>query len=201
MIKLTLPNALTASRIVSVPFLMLIAWQENHLAFIILLGAALLTDVFDGMLARKLNQAGPAGARLDSWADFCIYMSLPVCAWWLWPDIVRKEALFIVAVVASYILPIAYGSLKYGRMTSYHTRLAKISAVLMGPSILLMFSRITPWPFRLFTLFPVAACIEELSMTTLLPRWHANIPSFRQALAVKREQSADKKEPPTAPAS
>jgi len=175
---------------------MLIARQGNHLAFIILLAAALLTDVFDGMLARKLNQAGPAGARLDSWADFCIYMSLPLCAWWLWPDIMRKEAVFIVAVVASYIVPVTYGWLKYRRMTGYHTRLAKISAVLMGPSILLMFSRITPWPFRIFTIFPVSACIEELMMTTLLPRWHANIPSFRRALAVKREHYTDEEEPP-----
>ncbi len=187
MIKLTLPNMLTASRIVCVPFLMLIARRGNHLAFIVLLAAALSTDALDGWMARKLNQAGPAGARLDSWADFCMYMSLPLCAWWLWPDIVRKELVFIIAVVASYIVPVTYGSLKYGRMTSYHTRLAKLSAVLMGPSILLLFSRVTPWPFRIFSIVPVMSSVEELIMTTLLPRWHANIPSLRHAIAVKRE--------------
>lgn len=199
MFKLTIPNALTASRIVCVPFLMVIAWHGNHLAFIILLAVALSTDALDGMLARKLNQASPAGARLDSWADFCIYMSMPLCAWWLWPDIVCTEAVFIVAVVASYIVPVIYGSLKYGRMTSYHTRLAKLSAVLMGPSILLLFSRVTPWPFRVFTIVPVASCIEELIMTTLLPGWHANIPSLRRALAVKREHYADGEEPRNRP--
>ena len=62
-----------------------------------------------------------------------------------------------------------------------------LSAVLMGPSILLLFAHITPWPFRILAVVPVTACLEELTMTTLLPNWHANIPSLRQALKLKRE--------------
>jgi cardiolipin synthase len=66
---LTIPNLLTLLRLILVPFFLVASF--NHawkVAFVIFVTAA-VTDIFDGMLARRLNQRSRLGALLDPAAD------------------------------------------------------------------------------------------------------------------------------------
>lgn len=182
----TLPNLLSALRLGIVPVLFCLAWTGKPLAFLAFFAFLLFTDIADGFIARKLNQESELGAKLDSWGDFAMYMSAPVCAWWLWPDVVRREALFVITAVISYLTPAFFGFLKYGRLTSYHTYGAKISAVLMGSAILILFAGGSAWPFRIFTPLFALTALEEIAMTAILPEWRANIPSLWHAVKIKR---------------
>ena len=68
----TLPNLLTLSRIVAIPVIVVIFYlpvQWNFLVASLIFIAAALTDLFDGYLARKLNQTTKLGAFLDPVAD------------------------------------------------------------------------------------------------------------------------------------
>src|SRR4029450_11099391 len=94
------------------------------------------------------NQATHLGTLLDSYGDFATYMTVPVCAWWLWPDLIRREAWDGGAIVAAYVFPIVLGYLKDGRLTAYHTYGAKLSAVVVGASALALFAGGPPAPFR-----------------------------------------------------
>ena len=72
---LTVPNALSASRIVFLPLLYVFALKGMGIPFVVayaLLGA---TDILDGYLARRLNQTSEIGKVLDSWADLAMYVS------------------------------------------------------------------------------------------------------------------------------
>jgi cardiolipin synthase len=69
---LTLPNLLTLSRILAVPFLVALLWVPDPTlyAFAFALYALIgITDYFDGWLARKMNSASKLGAFLDPIAD------------------------------------------------------------------------------------------------------------------------------------
>ena len=69
---LTLPNLLTLSRIVAVPFLVALLWVPDPTlyAFAFALYALIgITDYFDGWLARRMNSASKLGAFLDPVAD------------------------------------------------------------------------------------------------------------------------------------
>ncbi len=69
---LTLPNLLTLSRIVAVPFLVALLWvpDATRYAFAFALYALIgITDYFDGWLARKMDSASKLGAFLDPIAD------------------------------------------------------------------------------------------------------------------------------------
>jgi phosphatidylglycerophosphate synthase len=177
-----IPNCLSGSRLAAVPVLLVLAWKGSATAFLVLFVCALLTDLADGYLARKLRQESELGARLDSWGDFALYMATPVCAWWLWPELIIREARYVTAVVASFILPILAGLVRYRRLTSYHTWGAKLSAVLMGISTFLLFAGGPAWPFRFSTAVLVITQIEEISITVVLAEWRSNVPSLWHAL-------------------
>src|SRR6266850_1706287 len=117
----TLPNLLSCVRLLLVPVLLGLAWAGYSKTGLFLLLFSLVTDAVDGFLARKLNQRTDLGAKLDSWADFATSLSLPLAGWWLRPDVVRQESVFLATGIFFYLAAIAFGFLKYRRLTSYHT--------------------------------------------------------------------------------
>lgn len=186
---LTIPNALSALRLVLAPVLVWLAWTGQATPFLVTLSVSLLSDLVDGWFARRFDQATHLGTLLDSWGDFATYMIVPICAWWLWPDLIRREAPYAAAVVAAYVFPIVLGYLKYGRLTAYHTYGAKLSAIVVGGSALLLFAGGAPIPFRIATWVLVFAELEEIAITTILPTWHANVPSIFHARRILRGES------------
>jgi CDP-diacylglycerol--glycerol-3-phosphate 3-phosphatidyltransferase len=186
---LTIPNALSALRLVLAPVLLWLAWTGQGTAFLVTLAVSLLSDLVDGWVARRFDQATALGTLLDSWGDLVTFVAVPVCAWWLWPDLIRREGVTVAALVAAYVFPIALGYLKYGRLTSYHTYGAKLSAVVVGSSALVLFLEGPPEPFRIATAILVLAELEEIAITTILPDWHANVPSVFHAQRLLRSSS------------
>jgi phosphatidylglycerophosphate synthase len=184
----TLPNALSALRLVLAPLMLWLAWTGQPTAFLVTLSISLLSDLSDGWLARRFDQATELGTLLDSYGDFATYTTVPLCAWWLWPDLIRREAWSAAAIVAAYVFPVALGYLKYGRLTAYHTYGAKLSAVLVGSSALVLFLGGPPLPFRVAAWVLVLAELEEIAITTLLPEWRANVPSVLHARRLLRPE-------------
>lgn len=182
---ITVPNLLSCLRLALAPVLVLLAWEQRPYAFLLCLCTSLASDLVDGFLARRLHQKSELGAKLDSWGDLATYGAFGVGAWWLWPARIRAEGIFAVLVVASYTLPSLVGLLKFGRLTSYHTWGAKLSAVLMGPALLLLFGWDAAWLFRVATIILAVAELEEMAITAVLREWRADVPSLRHALRLR----------------
>ncbi len=66
---LTIPNILTLLRIVMVPFFIAASFQRMYTVAFVLFVTAAVTDIFDGMIARRLNQRSRLGALMDPAAD------------------------------------------------------------------------------------------------------------------------------------
>jgi phosphatidylglycerophosphate synthase len=176
-----LPNLLSCFRLVLVPLLLTLAWSGCSRPFVGCLVVSLLTDGVDGFLARRFNAASRLGAKLDSWADFATFLALPFCGWWLRPDVLRAEAPFLITPICFYLAAVAFGLLKYRRLTSYHTWSSKALALLSGVVVLVFFLGGPGWPFRVLAPLAVLSLLEEIAITALLPVWQANIPSLWHA--------------------
>ncbi len=183
-----IPNILSILRLVMVMFLVILAWYGEKGLFLLVFLGALLTDMLDGYLARRLKVESALGAKLDSWGDFSLYMTVPFCVWRLWPDIVMREISYVSLAAISYALPVTIGFIKFRRLTSYHTWGAKLSAVLMGISALLLFSGGPAAPFRISTVILALAELEEIAITTVMPAWRANIHTIFHALSLCRSE-------------
>lgn len=183
---LSVPNILTGARLASAPLLLALAWNGYDTPFLVVLALAFFTDFMDGLIARALHQTSALGARLDSWADVTLYAVVAIGGWWLWPEIILREAPFVTAVVASYTVPTLVGLVKFRALTSYHTWSVKVAAALIGLSVLLMFAGGPAWPFRLVTPISVLAALEEIAITLVLPELRSNVPSIFHVLKARK---------------
>lgn len=184
-----LPNLVSMIRVLLVPVLLWLAIQQQPQWFLLVLVLTVFTDVLDGFLARYLKQITEMGSHLDSWGDFLVYSVMAIAAWLLWPEIVRREAVFAAMVLLSFTLPALIGFIKFRSMTSYHTWSVKLAVGVTIISYILLFSDIVSWPFRLAALLCVYAALEEIMITLLMKHQHVDVRTLRQALKYNRLES------------
>lgn len=188
---LTLANVMTCLRLVFTPLMLYFAWIGDSTLFISLFALSLVLGFTDGLIARRLNQVTELGGKLDSWGDLATVITVTLCAWWLWPELVRQEAPFVIAVLVSYTVPVILAFLKYGRLTSYQTWTTKLSLVLTGIAVLLALMGGPQWLFELAVPILVFAGIEEIAITTILPQWQFNVPTIWHAITIERERAKE----------
>ena len=187
--QLHIPNLLSAFRIACVPVLLALAWHGAVEFFLAGFALGLVSDVLDGALARRLGQATDFGARLDQWADFALWVSLPLAAWWLWPAILAREAIYVLVALVCMLLPTAIAVAKYRAMPGYHTWSVRLGSVAMGISTPLLLLFDVAWPFRIAALFQVLCAIDELGITLLLAECRHDVPSVFHAMRMRRTRA------------
>lgn len=78
-----IPNALTMLRLVLIPVFVIVFFNtprdQDKVAAFIIFAVASITDMFDGMLARKLNQITDFGKLFDPLADKVMVVTAMVC--------------------------------------------------------------------------------------------------------------------------
>lgn len=187
----SIPNLLSGFRLACVPALLMLAWHGATGVFLVLFALALVSDVMDGVLARRLGQETEFGARLDQWADFALWGTFPLGAWWLWPEIVRAQAPYVILAIVCLLLPTAIAYLKYREVPGYHTWSAKLDSVLMGIGVPLLLIFEIAWPFQIAALFLLWCAVDELAITYLLPRCRHDVPSAFHAARLRRAVPSD----------
>lgn len=185
-----LPNALSLLRIAMLPVLGLLAWSGRAELFLGALLLSLGSDVLDGWIARRARVASPAGAKLDSWGDVATWAALPLFAWWLWPDLLRQEARTLACALFAYVAPFAVALLRFRRLTSYHTWLAKGTAVGMAAALFVLFAGGPAWPFHVATFLLVLEAAEEIAISFVLPAPRSDVRSLWHAVHRQREPRA-----------
>jgi CDP-diacylglycerol--glycerol-3-phosphate 3-phosphatidyltransferase len=181
-----LPNFLSGLRIALVPVLLWLAWAGHPTAFLVSFAFSLSTDLLDGYLARRMRSGSDLGAKLDSWGDLATYSVFPLCAWWLFRERVIAQLPFVVAALIAFVAPMSIGLVKFRRITSYHTRLAKAVAIVMGAGLILYLGFDVPALFQVAVLLLLVEALEEIAITAVLAEWRANVPSLFAALRIAR---------------
>src|SRR6185369_7469648 len=88
----SVPFSLTILRLALAPAVLGIACGSQwKWAFVACLVAGFLSDIFDGILARRIGVATPALRRFDSATDLVFYAALIWAAWIVHPDAIRAN--------------------------------------------------------------------------------------------------------------
>ncbi len=187
----TVPNTLCLVRIVGSVLLVGIAWWEKPRLFFggyLFLAA---TDWIDGKLAVRWHQRTVIGARLDSLADVMLYGAVLIGTLMLKGTVLLAEWPWITAAVGSYFASSLYGYAKFGKVPNYHTRGAKTSWLLMIVAVGALFFDVSVWPLRIAMLGVTLTNLEAMAITTILPRWEADVISVFAARRLAARHPAE----------
>lgn len=188
-----LPLALGYLRLLLAPVLLLLtAYHPAPTAFSICLALALLSDFFDGVIARHLGVATAGLRRLDSFADTVFCASAAVAVWMLHPEMIRERWFSLAILVALEVTRYALDFLKFHREASYHMWSAKLWALALFLAFfaVLVDGRGGLW-VEAAILLGIASDLEGIVISLLLPDWRHDVPSLVHAWRIRALPSAD----------
>jgi phosphatidylglycerophosphate synthase len=169
-------NGITLYRVITAPLLLALIIFKQLEVFKWLLACSFFTDSIDGFLARKYKVTSVLGAKLDSIGDDLTVFAGLVGIVVFKPEFLKRELVIIIFLLVLFIVQITCALVKYGKITLFHTYAAKLSAVLQGTFLILLFFL----PEPIYPLFYLAAIvttydlIEEIIMVFVLPEPREN---------------------------
>lgn len=183
-------NAITVYRVLSAPVLFFLIITRQTDLFKWLLALSFFTDAIDGYLARRYQVTSVIGAKLDSLGDDLTVLAGIIGLFVLKRDFISQEYMWAGILLILFAAQVIAAFWRYGKMTSFHTWLAKLAAVLQG--IFLITAFFLPEPSRLFFYLAVAVTsldlLEEIVLVFLLPTWKANVKGLYRVLKELREK-------------
>lgn len=182
---LTVPNGLSVLRLLGCPVMLYLAAVDLPQPFLHVFLFLMITDWIDGKIARWYNQRTTLGARLDSAADAATYGCLLAAAWWLIPDVVRAEWMWVASALLTYVAAGLAGVARFRRWPAYHTRSAKSCWLLNAIGIVCLFAEVSSWPLRVAMVCVTVANLESLAITWSLQQWRTDVPSVFHAVRMK----------------
>jgi CDP-diacylglycerol--glycerol-3-phosphate 3-phosphatidyltransferase len=196
-----LPNAISMSRLLSVPVLLTLAMKGAQPVFAALLFLALVSDLVDGWLARRWSVVSKYGALLDSVADIAITLTILASAWILHPNVYEQDGWVIYSLLAAWLLAHSASLLRYGRLASFHTWLIRIGIATFNVFALILFTLgYYPWLLYLSASLSLLGVLEHFALLALLREWSPDIPGglpeiLRQRAAANKARNICKENP------
>ena len=148
----TVPNLLSALRIVMVP-IMAVLFAKGHLLWaVFVLALSGLSDFFDGKIARRFNQISDLGKILDPLADKLTQITVAVMLFvfvrsaegspemrafsWVFLLFVGKEAFMVLFSILMLILGLRPGAAEiWGKVATFAFYLVMLFIIAFGPEI------------------------------------------------------------------
>jgi CDP-diacylglycerol--glycerol-3-phosphate 3-phosphatidyltransferase len=183
------PLALTVSRLLLGPAMLLVAWRHPEPGAWLAAGVVVgfLTDLFDGIVARRLNVATPNLRRFDSQTDLVFWLCVLGCVFVARPEVARAQWGYPAGILALEAVTYTLSILKFGWEACTHAYSAKAWAVLaVGAFVAVLGFGEEVYAFPALFVGYVLSWLDVVAIILILPQWRSDVPSFYHALLVRR---------------
>jgi CDP-diacylglycerol--glycerol-3-phosphate 3-phosphatidyltransferase len=125
-LKRHLPFALTTLRLLLGPIAVACALMNvPRWIYLPILVTATLSDIYDGILARRFGVATPALRRYDSITDVIYYLFILAVAWCLCQPVLAQNWILIALILFSEAAVILVSYARFGKYPATHSYMAK----------------------------------------------------------------------------
>lgn len=187
--KRRLPWTLIGFRAVLGPGILWLGWQGQSgilLALIVVL--ALVSDIFDGILARRWHMDTPRLRRCDTGADTFFYIGVLLVVILRYPATAGRLSALFVTLIAVEIGQHIFAWIKFRHNASYHSIFAKTWGLLMAAGVIGLFAfGLNNWLLTLAVTWGIMCNVEGLIMSLLLPTWQRDVPTLLHAWRLRKE--------------
>ena len=188
-----LPLFLIAFRFLLAPIMLCLGYfyKARHRELIVaLLIAGLLSDILDGIIARKQNVSSATLRRLDSQADMIFWVSAGFTSWFIWPETIRANNIAIFILFGMEGLCYIVSFLKFGKETCSHAYLSKFWGItLLAAFIDLILNGHAGFLFYFCLVTGIISHLDRILITFVLPGWQHDVPSTYHAWLIRKGKS------------
>jgi len=147
----------------------------------------LLTDIFDGIIARKLGVSSQRLRRLDSSIDQVFFICVAIATYIQCPEFFKTNMMKLIILFSTEGLAYLICYLKFKKEIATHSIGAKIWTLLMVATLLqIMLQCESGILFQLFFWVGMVTRIEIIAILFILKQWAHDIPSVYQAIQIRR---------------
>lgn len=181
-------NGITLYRVIAAPFLLVLLFTRNYELFKWLLALSFFTDLIDGYLARKFKVTSVMGTRLDSIGDDLTVLTALIGLFVINPAFIKAHKAELIILFIVFLAETGFAFYRYGRMTNFHTYLAKLAAFLQGVFLLvaIVFDKPNLILFYAAAGITLLELLEEIVITSILPDWRTNVKGLYWVLKRKK---------------
>src|SRR5271154_6002848 len=192
--RLGIPWALIGLRVLGCPLIVFGAWRGwagGWLGAIVVV--ALVSDIYDGILARRWGGETAALRMSDSVADTIFYLGVVWALWIREPGVLRENAWWLVGLFGIEGARYGFDFWKFGKAASYHSYMAKAWGLLIAAAVVgvLSFGGLR-WLVWVALVFGTVVNAEGLAMSLMLPRWKNDVKTLGRAWRLRKEMLAER---------
>jgi phosphatidylglycerophosphate synthase len=185
-----IPILLIYSRLVLAGVMMLLSWQQPvhyRITLVILLVAGILTDVFDGIIARRLKVSTQKLRRLDSSVDQVFWLSALGCAFAVCPDFFRSHYPQLLTILGLEALTYGISYFRFRKEVATHAIASKFWTLsILASLIQIILYGHSETLFALCFWLGVLTRMEIILILLVLRKWTNDVPSLWHALRLRR---------------
>jgi len=185
-----IPIALIYSRLLIGFIVILLSFSHvKHYSFlaITLLSIGLLTDVFDGIIARQLNISSEKLRRLDSCIDQVFFISVAVATYIQCPDFFKANLVKLIVLGAFEASTYVLSYIKFRKEIATHSIGAKIWTLTIFATLVEIIVHCESMILFEFCFWiGLASRIEILAIVFILKKWTNDVPTIYHAIKLRQ---------------
>jgi len=185
-----IPMGLIYSRLVigfTILYLGIFPIESNGLIISIMIVVGILTDVFDGIIARRLNISTIKMRRMDSSVDQVFWLCTLVSSFLICKDFFIQNKLRVIALLALEGFTYIVSYLKFKREVATHAIASKFWALsIMVLLIQIIVSCQSVIVFNICFYLGVASRLEVIIILLLIKEWCNDVPTVYHAFLLRQ---------------
>jgi CDP-diacylglycerol--glycerol-3-phosphate 3-phosphatidyltransferase len=157
---------------------------------IVLMITGLLSDIFDGIIARRLNISTVSLRRLDTTVDLIFWLAIAVATYLLHPDFYFRNVFKILLIIG--LEGIGYGVclIKFRKEVATHAISSKLWTLIMFAALVqIVASGDSVLLFNLCFYTGILNKLEIIAMLLIIKKWHNDIPTVYHAVLLRKEKA------------
>jgi len=185
-----IPHYLILFRLLLAPTVLLLAYffgNESRIIILVLLFLGLLSDIFDGIIARKQNISSVKLRRMDSQVDLIFWLAIGFSCYMIQPEIFEKQKIGIITLFVMELICYAVSFLKFGKETCTHAFLSKIWGLLLFSSFVAVLGfNHSGLLLSITIVWGIISQVDVILIILILPKWQNDIPSLYHSYLIRK---------------
>jgi CDP-diacylglycerol--glycerol-3-phosphate 3-phosphatidyltransferase len=155
--------------------------------YITLLTYGLLSDVFDGIIARRMGVSNEKMRRMDSATDQVFWLSILVATYMLHPDFYKQHWIELAIILGLEAFTYVVSYIRFRKEVATHAILSKVWVLTIFATLIeVIASGNSHTLFYVCFYTGIVTRIEILLILLVLRRWTNDVPSLYHAMLLRR---------------